>query len=184
TRRSSDLDPPGEDLLGTIARAVEDGAMDAEGGVAILQNLLSAGGESTTSLLGNSVRILAEDQDLQARLREDPGLVPAFIEEALRLESPFRFLARHTPRPTTLGGGEIPAGTTVLLFWGAANRDPSEFDDPDAVRLDRPQPQHHLAFGRGIHLCVGRALARLEGVSVLTALLERTRRFSLDPDEE
>jgi cytochrome P450 len=170
------------EILGTIAHGVEDGALSEEDGVIILQNLLGAGGESTTSLLGNSVRLLAEQPDLQRQLRLGPELVPTFIEEALRLESPFRFLMRHTPHNTSLGGVEIPAGTTVLLFWGAANRDVEQFNEPDNVRLDRPAPRHHLAFGRGIHHCVGAPLARLEARVVLTKLLERTGTFRLDGD--
>jgi len=170
------------DILGTIARGIQDGALSEDDGVIILQNLLGAGGESTTSLLGNSVRLLAEQPELQDHLRGAPDLVPTFIEEALRLESPFRFLMRHTPHDTGLGGVDIPAGTTILLFWGAANRDPEQFDDPDEVRLDRPAPRHHLAFGRGIHHCVGAPLARLEARVVLTKLLERTGTFRLDDD--
>jgi cytochrome P450 family 144 len=169
------------DLLGTIARGVHDGAMTEGDGVIILQTLLSAGGESTTSLLGNSVRILAEQPDLQQQIRDDPSLIPNFVEEALRVESPFRFLSRHTIHDTSLGGIDIPAETTVLLLWGAANRDATEFDDPDDVQLDRRVPRHHLAFGRGIHHCVGAPLARLEGRVVLTTLLERTRSIRLDP---
>jgi cytochrome P450 len=171
------------DILGTIARGIEDGALSEEDGVIILQNLLGAGGESTTSLLGNSVRLLAEHPDLQHQLRVGPELIPTFLEEALRLESPFRFLMRHAPHDTSLGGVDIPAETTVLLFWGAANRDAEQFDEPDEVRLDRPAPRHHLAFGRGIHHCVGAPLARLEARVVLTKLLERTDTFSLDGDQ-
>jgi cytochrome P450 family 144 len=171
------------EILGTIARGIDDGALSEEDGVIILQNLLGAGGESTTSLLGNSVRLLAEHPELQHQLRAEPELVPTFIEEALRLESPFRFLFRHTPHDTALGGVDIPAGTTVLLFWGAANRDAQQFDEPDEVRLDRPAPRHHLAFGRGIHHCVGAPLARLEARVVLTKLLERAGTFRLGGDQ-
>ena len=169
-------------LLGTIARGVSDGAMTHEEGVIILHTLLSAGGESTTSLLGNAVRILAERPDLQQQLRDDPALVPAFVEEAARLESPFRFLLRSVPADTTLGGVDIPADATLLLFWGAANRDPDEFDHPDDVLLDREVPRHHVAFGRGIHHCVGAPLARLEARTVLTRLLAETSSITLDPD--
>jgi cytochrome P450 len=171
-----------DEILGTITRSVNAGEMSESDGVAILQNLLSAGGESTTSLLGNSVRLLAERPELQQQLRADLELVPIFVEEALRLESPFRFLMRHTPQNTTLGGVDIPAGTTVLLFWGAANRDSDEFDSPDDIRLDRRPSRHHLAFGRGIHHCVGAPLARLEAQVVLTELLDRTRSFRLDQE--
>jgi len=170
------------ELLGTIARGIQNGALREEDGVIILQNLLGAGGESTTSLLGNSVRLLAEQSELQHQLRAKPELVPTFIEEALRLESPFRFLMRYTPLDTSLGGVDIPAGTTVLLSWGAANRDAKQFDKPNEVLLDRPAPRHHLAFGRGIHHCVGAPLARLEARVVLTKLLERTGTFRLDGD--
>jgi cytochrome P450 len=171
-----------DEILGTIARGAAAGDLSAGDATVILQNLLSAGGESTTSLLGNSVRLLAEHPELQQQLRNDLELIPIFIEEALRLESPFRFLMRYTPHDTTLGGVTIPAGTTVLLFWGAANRDTDQFESPDDIRLDRPAPRNHLAFGRGIHHCVGAPLARLEARVVLTALLDRTDNFRLDPD--
>ena len=170
-------------LLGTIARGVADGAMTHQEGVIILHTLLSAGGESTTSLLGNAVRILAEHPDLQRQLRDDPTLVSAFVEEAVRLESPFRYLLRSVPADTTLGGVDIPADATLLLFWGAANRDPDEFDRPDDVILDREVPRHHVAFGRGIHHCVGAPLARLEARVVLTRLLAGTSSITLDPGQ-
>jgi cytochrome P450 len=161
---------------------VESGALTFGDATIILQNLLSAGGESTTSLLGNATRIIAEHPELQQQLRANPELVPTFIEEALRLESPFRFLIRHAPESTTLGGVDIPAEATVLLFWGAANRDAAEFERPDEVVLDRKIPRHHLAFGRGIHHCVGAPLARLEGQVVITTLLEETSSITLDPE--
>jgi cytochrome P450 family 144 len=169
-------------LLATVGDAIAAGDLDAEAGLVIIHTLLSAGGESTTSLLGNAVHLLAVIPELQSRLRDDPGLVKPFIEEVLRLESPFRYHLRHVPRATTLRGVEIPADSTMLLFWGAANRDPAEYERPDEVVLDRHAPRHHLAFGRGIHLCVGAPLARLEAQVVLTQLFERTSHFALDPD--
>jgi cytochrome P450 family 144 len=170
---------PSEDILGAIARAMEAEVLDLGEACIILQTLLSAGGESTTSLLGNSARLLAEHQDVQSALREDPDLIPAFVEESLRLESPFRFLFRSTTKDTELGEVAIPAGSTVLLFWGAANRDPGAFPEPDAIDLHRRLPRHHVAFGRGIHHCVGAPLARLEGQVVLKCLLERTSSIEL-----
>jgi cytochrome P450 len=160
---------------------VAAGDLDFGEGLVIMATLLSAGGESTTSLLGNAVHMLAMDPGLQARLRDDPTLVTPFIEEALRLESPFRYHLRHVTRPTELQGVPIAEGSTVLLLWGAANRDPAGYDRPDDVVLDRPAPRHHLAFGRGIHLCVGAPLARLEAHIVLTQLLARTEDFALHP---
>lgn len=174
---------PGDDILGSVARGVWNGTFGLHEGTVILHTLLSAGGESTTSLLGSATRILAEDADLQDRLRNNRDLVPAFIEEALRLESPFRYLMRSVHADTQLGDVAIPAGASVLLFWGAANRDAEEFDHPDEVDLERRALRHHVAFGRGIHHCVGAPLARIEAKIVLSTLLERTSRFSLDPDD-
>jgi cytochrome P450 family 144 len=175
-------DAPDDVLLGTISRGVAEGALRPEEGVIILHTLLSAGGESTTSLLGNAVRILAERPNLQQQLRDDPELVPTFLEEVLRLEGPFRFMLRSVPADTTLDGVAIPAGATVLLFYSAANRDAEEFDRPDELVLGREVPRHHVAFGRGIHHCVGAPLARLEARVVLTRLLAATSSVTLDPD--
>jgi cytochrome P450 len=173
---------PGDDLLGAVARGVNAGVFtDIEANV-ILHTLLSAGGESTTSLLGSAVRILAEHPELQRHLRENPEQITTFVEEALRLESPFRYLMRSVPRDTTLGAVDIPAGATVLLLWGAANRDAAEFERPDEVDLERKVPRHHVSFGRGIHHCVGAPLARVEARNVLTVLLARTSSITLDRD--
>jgi cytochrome P450 len=126
------------------------------------------------------VRYLAEHQDMQDQLRAEPELLQIFIEEMLRLESPFRFLLRSAPATTSLGGVEIPAGSSVLLFWAAANRDGAAFPQPDQVDLERPVPRRHVAFGRGIHHCVGAPLARLEARIVLGLLLQKTIAFTLD----
>jgi cytochrome P450 len=174
---------PRDDILGAIVRGIESQALGPGEGIIVLHTLLSAGGESTTSLLGNAVRLLAERQDLQQDLRRQPEQIPAFIEEMLRLESPFRLHLRSVPGVTVLGDVEIPAGSTVLLLWGAANRDPSVFERPDDVVLNRPVPRRHMAFGRGIHHCVGAPLARLEARVVLSVLLERTSSFTLGPAE-
>jgi cytochrome P450 len=170
-------------ILGALATAIDAGDLDHTDGVVILHTLLSAGGESTTSLIGNAVHLLATDRELQQHLRERPDLLTPYIEEVLRLESPFRYHLRHAPADCELGGVEIPGGSTVLLMWGAANRDPGEYDDPDSVVLDRASPRHHLGFGRGIHLCVGAPLARLEAEVILSRLLERTNDFALDPED-
>jgi cytochrome P450 family 144 len=174
---------PNDEILGAVARGVERGVFTHQEGSVVLHTLLSAGGESTTSLLGNAVRILAERPDLQSRLRSAPELIAAFIEEALRLESPFRFLLRTTLHDTNLGGVAIPEDATVLLLWGAANRDSATFDDADDVVLDRKVPRRHVAFGRGIHHCVGAPLARLEARVVLTSFLKQTEVFTLDPED-
>jgi cytochrome P450 len=177
------LDAPGETLLGAVARGVDAGVLTEAEANGVLHTLLSAGGESTTSLLGNAVRILAEKQDLQQRLREHPDQIPAFVEEALRLESPFRYHMRMVPNDTTLGNVDLPAGATLLLFWGSANRDEALYEQPDEVDLQRRSGRRHVAFGRGIHHCVGAPLARIEARAVLTALLGRTSSITLDADQ-
>ncbi len=176
------VEDPGEDLLGAVARGVNNGVFGDFDANSILHTLLTAGGESTTSLLGNAVRILAERHDLQEQLRQHPAQIPMFVEEVLRLEPPFRYHMRSVPNDTVLGGVDIPAGSTVLLLWGAANRDVTAFDQPDQIDLHRKLPRRHLTFGRGIHHCVGAPLARVEARIVLTVLLERTSNFTLDPE--
>jgi cytochrome P450 len=92
-------------------------------------------------------------------------------------------MMRSVPHDTTLGGVDIAAGSTILLLFAAGNRDPAEFDNPDKVDLTRGSPKKHLAFGYGIHFCVGAALARIEARAVLKTFLEQTRDFALDPDQ-
>jgi cytochrome P450 len=167
-------------ILLAVRRALDAGTLEMGEVTVILHTLLSAGGESTTSLIGNAVRMLAEDQDMQQRLRERPHDVDVFVEEALRLESPFRQMMRSVPHDTTLGGVDIAAGSTVLLLFAAANRDPAQYQHPDVVDLERGSPRHHLAFGHGIHYCVGAALARIEARAVLNSVLAQTRHFALD----
>lgn len=170
---------PQTDLLGVLAHACNEGALTDAVAVLILVQLVGAGGESTAGLIANGARILAADPALQDRLRRDPSLIDPFLDEALRLESPFRGHHRHVVADTALGGVRLPAGSHVLLLWGAANRDPSAFENPDTVVLDRPNLKGHLAFGKGVHFCVGSALARMEALAALTALLERTTSFTI-----
>lgn len=171
-RAGSDLP---ESLLGDLARACIDGRLDMFSAQLILVSLFSAGGESTASLLGTAVWLMAINPDLQQQIRDHPELLGAFIEETLRLEPPFRAHYRHVLRDTELCGVELPADSRVLLLWGAANRDPDHFDTPDEFRLGRPNTKGHLTFGKGAHFCLGAPLARLEVITVLTLLLERTR---------
>lgn len=165
---------PGDDLLGVLATACAQGSLEPLTAQLILVSLFSAGGESTASLLGSAVAMLAADECLQQRLRDEPELLGTFVEEVLRLEPPFRAHYRHVLRDTELAGAVLPADSLVLLLWGAANRDPEQFQAPDEFRLDRPMAKGHLSFGKGVHFCLGAPLARLEAVTVLGLLLDRT----------
>ena len=174
---------PGDDLLGVCARAVANGDLDVANAIGTLTVLLGAGGESTASLIGNAVRMLADDPALQEQIRADHSLIDNFIEEAVRLESPFRGHYRQVKRDCELGGVTLRAGTTAFLLWSSANRDPAEYDRPDEAVLNRRIPRSHLAFGRGIHHCVGAPLARLETLCSLERLLQESSWFSLADDD-
>ena len=176
-RLAAASDEPGDDLIGVLATACKGGQLERFTAQMILISLFSAGGESTASLLGTAVDILAADAGLQRRLREDPTLLGPFVEETLRLEPPFRAHHRHVVVDTALAGTPLPRDSRLLLLWGAANRDPAQFADPDAFRLDRPATKGHMTFGKGLHFCLGAPLARLEAVTVLRLLLERTTWF-------
>ena len=168
-------------LIGVCAQAVDDGELDDAEAFAILFLLVAAGGESTTSLTGTGVRVLAERPELQDRLRKEPALIPAFVEEACRIDPPFRGHYRRVVVDTELGGVKLPAGSTLVLSWTAANRDSDAFPSPDDIDLDRPNPRHHVGFGWGIHLCVGAPLARIEAKVAFEQLLARTTSFTVDP---
>jgi cytochrome P450 len=170
-------------LIGIVAHAVSEGELTDLEALGILSVLIAAGGESTTSLTGTAVRILAERPDLQTKLRGAPDLVSNFVEEALRYDPPFRGHYRVVARDTELGGKPLPAGSHLVLVWPAANRDPAVYEHADEIRLDRPNPRYHVGFGWGIHLCVGAPLARVEAQVAIETLLARTRRFRIDSDQ-
>jgi len=171
-------------LMVTVRDAVEAGELTRDEAVSLVLQLVAAGTESTTSLLGSAVRIVAADADLQSRLRGDPALIDDLIEETLRLESPFRGHFRVATRDTMLAGTPIPAGGRLMLLWGAANRDPVQFDEPQLLDLSRPAIKSHLGFGRGIHFCLGAHLARLEAGVAIGCLLDRTSDVDLAPEHE
>lgn len=175
---------PGDDLLGDFATYCAAERLGSDTAVFMLIQLVSAGAESTASLIGSAVHILAQRPDVADRLRRDAGLLPVFLEEVLRYESPFRGHFRHVLADTALAGTAMPAGSHLLLLWGAANRDPATFENPHEFRMERGNAKGHLAFGRGAHFCVGAALARLEARVVISQLLAAGRIIEATGDPE
>ncbi|MBU6458704.1 MAG: cytochrome P450 [Bradyrhizobium sp.] len=141
--------------------------------------LLNAGHETTTNLIGNGLVALSRHPDQKKRLIEQPDLIRTAIEEVLRYESSNQLGNRMTTEPVELGGVALPAGASVTLCIGAANRDPAQFTDPEAFDIGRA-PNRHLAFGSGPHQCVGMALARLEGATAISRFLARFPGYALN----
>jgi cytochrome P450 len=172
---------PRDDLLSVLAAPGDDGAALGESEILNFSLLLlAAGNETTTNLIGNAVAALASHPDQADRLRRRLDLVPGAIEEVLRWDAPVQGLFRTTTRDVEIAGARVPEGRKVLALYGSANRDPEVFPDPARFDVDRA-PGRHLAFGHGIHFCLGAQLARLEARVVVEALLRRTTRFGLDP---
>ena len=175
---------PQADILSDLANAKHpDGSTpDVADVVRVATLLFGAGQDTTATLVGNSLKIVAERPDLQAQLRADPSLIPAFIEEVLRISGPVKSTFRLARRPTSLGGVDVPVGTTVMITTAAVNRDPRKFDQAGEFRLGRPGMRDHLSFGRGPHACPGAQLARNETRITLERLLARFADISLDAD--
>jgi cytochrome P450 len=170
---------PDAPLLHALACGIQDEKIVVDEALGMGVILFGAGGESTSGLIGSAVRLLALDPALAEQLRAHPDRIPAFVEEAVRLEPPFKFHYRAVKHPCELGGAQLTAGDRLMLLWAAANRDPAVFDAPDALRLDRRHPKQHLSFGRGSHFCIGAPLARLEARVVIEELLANTRRIAI-----
>ena len=166
---------PRDDVMTGLATATfPDGSLPpVEDVMKIASNLFAAGQETTARLLGTALMTLGERPELQDQLRADRSLVPVFIEETLRLEPPINGTFRLSRTPTTVRDTRIPAGSTVMVLPAAANRDPSQFEAPDDLRLDRENARQHIAFGHGIHTCAGAPLARAESNVSLQRLLDR-----------
>jgi cytochrome P450 len=143
--------------------------------------LLVAGTETTTSALGNAMLLLERMPDVRKRLIEDPSLLPAAVDEILRFDSPVQGLSRVLRRDVELHGTKIPEGARVHLLFAAANRDPEVFTDPDRFDLNR-SPNNHLAFGFGIHFCLGASLARMELQVGIEELLRTAPNYHLQVD--
>jgi cytochrome P450 family 109 len=143
--------------------------------------LLTAGNVTTTHLLANMLALLADNPDAYQHVRDHRDLVPNVVEEALRLESPVQWLYRRTLQDTELSGTQIPEGASVIVYFGAANRDPDAYEDPDTFEVG-DRPGRHAAFGHGIHFCLGAPLARLEAIVALHAIVNRFSSLSRNPE--
>jgi cytochrome P450 len=166
---------PHDDVLTGLATATfPDGSMpEVIDAVRIAANLFSAGQETTVRLLAAALLQIGERDDLQRLLREDRDQIPNFVEECLRMESPVKGDFRLARRATTVGGVDIPAGSTLMVLNGATGRDPRRFENPSEFRADRENAREHLAFGRGPHSCPGGPLARAEARISIERLLGR-----------
>lgn len=161
-----------------IHAAADTGELTAEEAPVVARSLLTAGVDTTVSGIGAAVYCLARFPEQFARLRADPGLARAAFEEAVRYESPVQTFFRTTTRPVEIGGIELGEGEKVLMFLGAANRDPRHWERPDDYDIAR-RTIGHVGFGSGIHQCVGMLLARLEGECVLSALARKARAIDI-----
>ena len=166
---------PRDNLLGALVRAqADEGVLTEAEAVSFGLLLLVAGNETTTNLIGNALLALLEHPDQLGRVQSDPSLIPNLIEEALRYDSPVQGLLRRTSRDVETAGTKIPEGEPIMILFASANRDERQFAEPDRFDITR-DTRGHLAFGFGIHFCLGASLARLEARVALEAILSRCR---------
>lgn len=169
--------PDGSLLSKLIDNVQVDGEPDIPEILEVMKTLFVTGNETTRFALASGMKILIDRPDIAERLAEHPEEVPAFVEESLRLLSPVQTLFRRTTEDIELHGVKIPVGSRVEVRFGAANRDPSVFECPADFRMDRPNLGTHLAFGAGIHSCIGMQLARTELLIGFRAILKRMKNF-------
>jgi cytochrome P450 len=177
---------PGDDLTSDLI-AIHDEAPDRltlDEISSILFSLSFAGHETTTGLIGNTARRLLEDPDRWAEIVGQPGLIPAAVVESLRYDPSVPVWRRVTTRPVTLGGVHLPAGARLFLWLAAAGRDAAAFTEADRFNLHRPDAGRHLAFGQGLHFCLGANLGQLEAQIAIAELARRHPHLALVPDQE
>lgn len=172
-----------EDLTeGSLGRAIfeaaDRGEISYETCGMIIHQYVAAGMDSTITALGNAIYLLATHPDQFDLMRQDRALIPAAFNEIMRYEAPVHAFGRLVTEDVEIDGTVIPAGAQAVLLYGAANRDPRHYEDPDVFRIER-DPGDHLSFGHGPHVCAGRGLAKLEIYAVLDALARRVRRFTI-----
>src|SRR5271156_4578608 len=173
---------PGPDLVSALVAAHDEGdVMSAADLLSFITLLLVAGNETTTNLIGNGMLALGRNPDQLDALKRNPAMLPRAIEEMLRYDGPVQSTVRFTKEHVQLGGTELPAGAFALMIVAAANRDPAQFNDPEKFDITR-DPNEHVAFGEGIHFCIGAPLARMEARIAFEAMLARFPKLRLkDP---
>ena len=173
---------PGEDLVSVLVAQEEADALTEQELIAFVVLLLLAGNETTTNLIGNGMLALGRHPAQMDRVRREPSLMPRAIEEMLRYDCPVQSTVRHPKVDVEVGGVTIAAKTFTFIIVAAANRDPAHFPNPETFDITR-DPNDHLAFGEGIHYCIGAPLARMEGAIAIASVLERFPHLRLtDPD--
>ena len=174
---------PGPDLVSALVAAHDEAeALNADELLQFLVLLLLAGNETTTNLIGNGMLALGHKPEAMAALRLTPELMRGAIEEMLRYDGPVQATFRTATKDTIIGGTPIAAGMGAFVILAAANRDPAQFKDPETFDMTR-NPNEHMAFGDGIHFCIGAPLARMEGAIAIGAALERFPNLRLkNPD--
>jgi hypothetical protein len=186
TRYDEAYDRPADNLLGDLVREAK---VDAEQFgrdevVSMLVQLLTAGNETTASLIGSAMMVMLQTPGLQGTLRANPAKIGNFVEEVLRLEAPFHGHFRVATRDTQLAGTRLKRGDRLMLLWSSAGRDEQQFSHADSVDLNRDKPKSHLSFGYGIHHCIGAALARAEARIALETILARSDDIQLSADND
>lgn len=178
---------PKDDIISDIVHAQfeNERPLDVPEMLSILQQLLVAGNETTTHCIAEGVLLLIENPDQHERLKADPGLIETFTEEVLRLATPTANMWRVATTDTDINGVPVPAGGMVQLRFSSANRDENVFDEPDDLDVGRANARSNIAFGHGVHMCIGASLARKELNVAFRVLLERLDDLSLAcPKEE
>jgi cytochrome P450 len=178
------LESPGDTLLSRLVHTEVDGErLEPRAYVSIAHHLLIGGNETTSNSIASGVWMWLQHPELRARLAADPSLVGAFVEEVLRMHAPSPHLYRQVLEDTQIGGIPVAKDSVLMISYLAANYDASKFDQPGCPMLDRPNGRQHMAFGRGIHFCIGNQLARAEMRIAFERLLARLPDLRLDPDK-